>query len=149
MMESTFRRCRGDGGFVGGAEGILFGIAVVVVGALLVYNAWAVVDAKMAASSAAREAVRFYVESDGDQSAASAVGRDAFGASTGLDPSLLEISINGSFERCSRITAIASYRVPAIRLPFGAWGEAFLVTASHSELVDPYRSGLRGSSACD
>ena len=70
MMESTFRRCRGDGGFVGGAEGILFGIAVVVVGALLVYNAWAVVDAKMAASSAAREAVRFYVESDGDQSAA-------------------------------------------------------------------------------
>ena len=44
-------RRRGDDGFVGGAEGMLFGVVVFVFGLLLMFNAWAVVDAKMAVSS--------------------------------------------------------------------------------------------------
>ena len=49
-------------------EVIPFGVLTFVVGALLIANAWAVVDAKMAVSAAAREATRAYVEapSEGD-----------------------------------------------------------------------------------
>ena len=39
-----------------------FGLLTFVVGTLLVANAWGVVDAKLAVTSAAREAVRAYVE---------------------------------------------------------------------------------------
>ena len=43
-----------------GMEVIPFGLLTFVVGALLVANAWAVIDAKMAVSAAAREATRAY-----------------------------------------------------------------------------------------
>jgi hypothetical protein len=46
-----------------GIEALPFGFLVLVAGSLLLANAWAVVDAKFAASAAAREAVRVYVES--------------------------------------------------------------------------------------
>ncbi len=51
-----------DGGQVAGIETIPFGILLFVIGALLVANAWAVIDVKMAVTSAAREAARTYVE---------------------------------------------------------------------------------------
>ena len=53
-----------DCGQVGGIEVLPFGLLVFIVGTLLVANAWAVVDAKLAVTSAAREAVRSYVEAD-------------------------------------------------------------------------------------
>ncbi len=57
-----------------------FGVLIFVVGALLVTNAWGVVDAEIAADAAAREAVRTYVEApDGDRRGrrrASSRGRD-------------------------------------------------------------------------
>lgn len=144
------RRLRGDDAFVGGAEALIFGVVVFVVGALLMANAWAVVDAKMAVSSAARETARTYVESDGDLAAADAVGRAAFAASTGLDPGRLAFAgATGAFERCARITVTYRYQVPALSLPGGAgWGSAFEVSASHSEIVDPYRAGLEGEARC-
>ncbi len=51
----------GDAGQAG-LEAVLFGVLVFVLGTMLVVNAWAVVDAKLAATSAAREAARSYVE---------------------------------------------------------------------------------------
>ncbi len=42
------RRARGDAGQVGGFEAIPFGVLVFVLGALLITNAWAVIDAKLA-----------------------------------------------------------------------------------------------------
>ena len=57
-------RAGGDGGQVGGIEALPFGLLVFVVGALLVANAWAVVDAKLAVDAAARQATRHYVEAD-------------------------------------------------------------------------------------
>ena len=56
------RRCADERGAVGGIEVLPLGMLVLVVGTLLVVNAWAVVDAKLAASAAAREAARAYVE---------------------------------------------------------------------------------------
>ena len=144
------RRLSGDDGFVGGAEAFIFGVVVFVGGTLLMANAWAVVDAKMAVSSAARETARTYVESDGDLATAEAVGHAAFAATTGLDPTRLALTgAAGTFERCGRITVTYRYRVPALSLPGGiGWGSGFEVSASHSEIVDPYRAGLEGEARC-
>ncbi len=140
----------GDAGFVGGAEGMLFGVVVLVFGMLLAFNAWAVVDAKMAVSSAARETTRTLVESEGDIAAADAAGRAAFAASSWMDPSSLAgPDVNGELRRCARVQVRYSYPVPAISLPGGfGWGRGFEVSASHSEIVDPFRSGLDGEAVC-
>ncbi len=133
---------------VGGSEAMLFGVLVMVVGVLLIFNAWAVVDTRSGATSAARETVRTWVESDGDLAVAMARGREAFAGSTGLDPAKLQFDVRGEFRRCARVTVTARYAVPALRLPFGSWGTGFEVVASHSEIVDPYRSGLEGEAEC-
>ena len=69
-------------GQVGGIEGLVFGVLVFVFGALLVANAWAVVDAKSAASVAAREAARVCVESSYADAVAVEAGLLAFEGST-------------------------------------------------------------------
>ncbi len=129
---------------------MLFGVVVFVFGMLVMFNAWAVVDTKMAVASAARETTRTLVESDGSAAAAVAAGRAAFAASTGLDPAgLVGPRIDGEIRRCGRVRVTYSYRVPAISLPGGfGWGHGFEVTASHSEIVDPFRSGLDGEAVC-
>jgi hypothetical protein len=62
VSRPSARRWSGDDGFAGGLEALVFGVLIFVIGTLLVVNAWAVVDAKFATSSAAREAVRAAVE---------------------------------------------------------------------------------------
>ncbi|OWY59270.1 hypothetical protein B7486_75485, partial [cyanobacterium TDX16] len=139
-------------GAVGGIEVLPLGVLVLVVGTLLVVNAWAVVDAKLAASAAAREAARAYVEApDGgaaDREARAAAAETVEGH--GRDPELLEVQrTDGSFVRCERIRFEAAYPVPALVLPWiGGFERAITVGASHSEIIDPYRSGLGGEAAC-
>ncbi len=144
------RRCRGDAGFVGGSEGILFGVVVFVFGLLVMFNAWAVIDAKMAVGSAARETTRTLVESNGSSNAAVEAGRNAFAATSNFDPAGLNgPAFSGTFERCGRVSATYTYDVPAIALPGGiGWGSGFTVSATHTEIVDPYRSGLEGEAEC-
>jgi hypothetical protein len=55
---------RDDRGQVGGIEALPFGLLVFVVGSLLVANAWAVIDAKIAVDAAARQAARAYAEAE-------------------------------------------------------------------------------------
>lgn len=138
---------------VGGIEALPFGILVFVVGALLVANAWAVVDAKLAVDAAARQATRHYVESDGAETAAveaglaalEAHGRDPVDATVGIS-SLEGADGQQGFSRCARVTFTATYEVPALSIPWiGGFGGGIDVSSSHSELVDPYRSGLPGS----
>jgi hypothetical protein len=52
--------------------------------------------------------------------------------------------------RCARATFTATYRVPALTLPWiGGYGGGFRVTSSYSELVDPFRNGVPGEAeAC-
>jgi putative hemolysin len=151
----------GDRGQVGGVEALPFGILVFVVGALLVANAWAVVDAKLAVDAAARQAARHYVEAevDGGRGAAGAeqaavdAGLAALEAH-GRDPAEATVTLSAlegtggqvGFTRCARATFTASYEVPALTVPWiGGFGDGIDVTSSHSELVDPYRSGVPGS----
>ena len=148
-------RCRGDAGQVGGIEVLPFGLLVFVVGSLLVANAWAVVDAKFTTDAAARQAVRTFVEGDEESvahRAAIAAGLEAI-EGHGRDPGRATITSVGpaSLSRCVRVTFEAEYEIPAISLPFiGGYGQApFRVRSTHSELVDPFRSGVPGEAeAC-
>lgn len=127
-------------------EVIPFGVLTFVVGVLLVANAWAVIDAKMAVSAAAREATRAFVEAPvgGDpMGLADAAARSAI-AGAGRDPAKLTLTpLEAVFERCETVQYEASYRVPAVQVPWvGGFGAGFTATARHAEVVDPYRSGL-------
>jgi hypothetical protein len=142
----------GEEGFVGGFEGLLFGLLLFVVGTLLIANAWAVVDTKFAADAAARQAVRTYVEAPDVAEAgpdAQTAAADAL-AGYGRDPSRATVRlVAGGFVRCERVTISVHYPSPLVVLPWiGTIGTGEGVTAVHSELVDPFRTGLPGTSTC-
>ena len=137
-----------------GIEVLPFGLLVFVVGVLLVSNAWAVIDAKMAVAAAAREATRAYVEAPAGADAlalARAAAEEAI-RGAGRDPARLQlVPETAGFVRCQRVTFAASYQVPAVSLPWIAdYGDGFTTTARHSEVVDPYRTGVAlGTERCD
>ncbi len=142
-------------GAVGGIEMLPFGLLIFFAGTMLIANTWVVIDAKMATSSAARESVRFLVESDGDINGALAHGESAFDAQVKSGGALgsFEVEsggvIDSSFVRCARVTATYEYTTPVISVPFiGSWGNGIHVQSSHSEIVDPYRAGLGTASLC-
>lgn len=141
------RRIRRDeSGQVAGIEAIPFGLLTFVVGALFIANAWAVIDAKLAVSAAAREATRAFVEApvDGDPLAlADEAARSAI-AGAGRDPGRLALTpLEATFARCETVRYRASYQIPAIRVPWlGGFGSGFTVNATHAEVVDPYRTGV-------
>jgi hypothetical protein len=142
----------GERGAVGGVEVLPFGFLVFVVGALLLANAWAVVDAKLAVESAAREAGRAYVEApDGEHAGnlAVAAARSSI-AAVGRDPDrMVVVTDDPPFERCAVVRVEAAYRVPALRLPFvGGFGSGITVHGRHREVVDPFRAGLGPRSRC-
>lgn len=121
-------------------------------GLVLLSSAWGAVDAKATAAAAAREAARAYVEAaDGDSGAdAARAAAEDVARGYGRDPSRLGLVRSGeAFARCARITYQASYPLPVLRVPFldssvGGW----TVSARHSEIVDPYRSGLPRAADC-
>jgi len=147
---SARRRLHGDAGQVGGIEALPFGVLIFVLGSLLVANAWAVVDAKFATDSAARQAARTFVEGTEPSEALRAAieaGRQSI-EGHGRDPDHAVITAQGvpRLVRCERVSFTASYTVPALSLPLiGGFGRSpFHVRSTHSELVDPFRDGLPG-----
>jgi hypothetical protein len=143
-----------ESGQVAGIEAVPLGFLVFVVGVLFVTNAWAVIDAKMTVASAAREAARAYVEAEGAGAAlpAAEAAADEVVRAGGRDPNRLQLtSPSSAFARCQRVMFTAAYPVPAITLPWiGGFGHGFTARARHSELVDPYRSGVPlGADRCD
>lgn len=136
------RRRSDQRGFVGGFEALPFGLLVFAAGSLLLANAWAVIDANAAASSAAREAVRVLVESaDGDASAASARAMETI-EGYGKERHRASVEWSGTFRRCRPVTATVRYRVPTVLVPWiASFGGVVTTSASHTAIVDPYRSG--------
>jgi hypothetical protein len=149
-----------DRGQAGGIEALPFGVLVFVIGTLLVANAWAVVDAKLAVDASARQATRHFVEADvgtgtveDAELAATQAGLDALVAH-GRSAVRADVRLTGlvpapgqtGYSRCARATFTATYAVPVLTLPWvGGFGTGIGVTSSHSELVDPYRDGVPGS----
>jgi glutamate 5-kinase len=137
---------------MGGLWGWIFGLLMFVVGMLLVARTWAVVDTKFAVDAAARQAVRTYVEAP-DATAAGAEADQAADtalAGYGRHPSQAGVAlVSGTFSRCSLVTIKVTYPSPLLELPWlGSVGRHGEVTATHSELVDPFRTGLPGTSSC-
>lgn len=148
---------RGDRGQVAGVEVLPFGLLVFIAGGLLLANIWGVVDAKFATDAAAREATRYVVESArGDvepaiiRSGASDVALETLADHGRTGPATVEIEPDAAMlTRCQRIRVTVSTEVPAIRIPFiGGFGDPFDIVATHSELIDPTRSGVDGRADC-
>ncbi len=145
-------RRREERGQLGGLEGLAFGVLVFVIGTLVVVNAWAAIDAKLAAASAAREAARAYVESadgeDAEQEAAAAAAQALRGY--GRDPDRMTLRHSpGAFGRCRRVTFTVEYPVSLAAIPLiNRPALTFVAASRHSELVDPFRSGLSGEANC-
>jgi hypothetical protein len=142
---------RGEEGQVGGIEALFFGLLVLVLGTLVIANAWGVIDAKVAAAGAAREATQAFVQaptgSDPTAMARAAAVRAIL--AQGRDAARMTVLVSGNLSRCSRVVAEVRYRVPLIVVPMlGGMGSGFTASARHSELVDPYRSGLARTASC-
>jgi hypothetical protein len=152
---TAMRRCRGDAGQVAGIEVIPFGILTFVIAMLVIANAWGAVDADLATTSAAREAVRAFVEAPDEATAqeqavaaatAALIGHGRSAASTTV--SIAYTGFRG-WARCSRVTVVVRHPMPVLRVPIiGGFGHGFDSVATQSEIIDPYRSGLDGDAEC-
>lgn len=154
MIASHHRRSspRAQTGFAGGIEVLPFAVLIFVLGTVLVANAWAVVDAKLAVEAAAREATRAYVEA-GDADRAGAASRTAAEGAfegSGRDPRDLRLQHSSdAYIRCTRVDFEASYLVHAVRLPvIGGLGHGVTVVGRHREIIDPFAAGFGAENDC-
>jgi hypothetical protein len=120
------------------------GFLVFVVSSIMILNAWTAVDAWMAVSTASREGARVFVESDADDAWPRAQDRIAtvmenYGRADRTAPPAAPTT---AFERCAVVTVRVGYELAFISLPFFEdFGSLTTIEASHSERIDPYRSG--------
>ncbi len=153
-MSDRRARARGDAGQVGGIEVLPFGFLVFIAGTLLFANVWGVIDAKLAVTSAAREAARAYVEAPDEATAITAANQRAQEtlAAYGRAGERADVGVPSApagHVRCARISITVSYDVPALAIPFmGGFGDLTPVTSTYTELVDPFRDGLEGAATC-
>jgi hypothetical protein len=99
--------------------------------------------------------VRRYVEAP-DQAHATANARNVASETIeghGRDPASMQLRIEHeggrSWARCTRVRVTVTYPIPALALPWiGGYGHGFAATASHSEIVDPFRAGVPGEGTC-
>ncbi len=156
MMEGRRRSCQlpdtgRSAGFVAGSEALVFGL-LLVLATIVVLNAWSAIDARFATAAAAREAVRAVVDAplgaDLDTAAVGAA-REAF-AGYGREPGDLEVVWDGEppgpqQARCAEVRFRVHATVDVVAVP--RWGDrpSYRVVAVHTERIDPFRSGLEGS----
>jgi hypothetical protein len=148
----TGRAIRAEGGQAA-AEVLAVGAIVVITVTLVVVRTWAVVDAKFRIESAAREAARAYVEASGPGEADADARRAAWSAMGVGGPTDVPgdpagfYERRGGFGRCERIDIRLRWEVPGLRAWVVTLG-AVTVTGSHTEVVDPYRTGRDGPARC-
>ncbi|MHB8464306.1 MAG: hypothetical protein ACYDH6_18320 [Acidimicrobiales bacterium] len=141
---------RSERGQVAGLEAMAFGTLVLIVGILLIANAWGVIDAEAAARTAAREGAHAYAKAAGTTSSEAAAVADRAATET-LDQlgwSGGRVGAHAVFVRCHLVTYVVTVLVPVLRLPWLNAGPALVrATAHHTERVDPYRSGVPDGAA--
>lgn len=129
-----------------GWEALVLGLVVFVFGTLFVANVWAVIDAKMAATSAAREAARAFALAEEDAAGAAGTAAEQALAAQGWPRAAGEVlGLDGVHARCAVVTATVTLSVEPIAVPTGGFTHAFPVRSSHRERVDPLRGGLGGA----
>ena len=133
-----------------GFELLPFLVLVFVIGTLVFAQAWSVIDAKLATTSAAREASRTFVEQPAGTSDSSAVaaavnaGIEAAGSHAPGRITSIAVVQGGVLRRCERVTFEATQTVPMLRIPLVGGAGSMTVRSTHAEIVDPYRDGLEG-----
>jgi len=148
-VASRDRGRRGQGGFVAGSDGLIFGTLVLLCGSLMIINAWAVIDTRVALDSAAREYLRTYGEQPDGPTARAAGERAARTVLSrrGTDSSHLTFTIEPrveSFGPCQLAEVGLIVTVPAIEVPFLDGVGSRSVTVTHTELVDAHREMSTG-----
>ncbi|MCZ7525481.1 MAG: hypothetical protein M5U14_03285 [Acidimicrobiia bacterium] len=146
-MRAARRRAggRGEAGFVAlewatGIGLLLFPVAVLVVA----LPAWS--ERQVAATVAAREAARAWVESGDDTAGFLAAGTavDEVVANHGIDPGEVSVGYEGTVrtrDPGARVRVTVSVEMPVLAFPgLFAEGRFFTWSAVHQEPVDPYRS---------
>ena len=150
MNRSLDRRRRERGAVEVLAPAVLVGLA----GTLLLVQAWAVLDARLAVQGAAHAAGRAYVAEARPASAATRAHEAASlaYAGAGQDPRALRLEIvapPGAVQRCAVVRFIAVASVPSLRLPFlGRFGPPVTVRGRDAQLVEPFRARRPGSVRC-
>ncbi len=152
MRRIAARRVRHDASGVVGAEVLPFVILVFVGGTLVLAQAWAALDAKIAAVAGAREAARTFVEHRGPRfgdavhAATDAGGQAMSGYRLSGEASVRPVGPT-RLRRCERVTFEATREVPRLGLLGSRWSPV-AVSARASEIVDPFRHGLDGRAPC-
>lgn len=138
-----------EGGFVAGAESLIFGVVIFVLGTIVVLNAWSALDARFAAAAAARDAVRAVVQAPAgsDLAAVAESAAVAAFAGHGREPAGLEVIWIGDGDgpqraRCGEVRFRVETTVDVVLLPRWSSPPSFQVSALHAELVESYRAGI-------
>jgi hypothetical protein len=130
---------------MGGVEVLPVAALVTIFVTLLVMSAWNVIDAKFAATAAAREGARVAVEEFDAGSAVRAANRTwlAHGRK-----GTMEVEVSGAVARCGRFVVTVSSNVEPLSLPVVSRWSAVTVRSTHSEVFDAHRPGLSGTATC-
>ncbi len=133
-----------------GAE-VIAGCIVLIIGLVFVFaNLWAVIDAKMAVSSAARNAAQAYVEESTPGDAEFAARAEARELLSSRFPERWNAQMSSDgFERCQPVSVRVTVDIALISVPFlGSFGGTKTVSATHRSRIDPFRSGVPGEIHC-
>jgi len=136
-------RRHGERGAVGGGEGVIFGMLILVAGTLVILNLWALLDTRMALDSAAAEYLRTYTEQQGFFQArytADVALKDTL-TQRGFSPDRVSIRVGEpqGFGPCAEVTVQLSTQVPWARVPFIGGAGSTSVSVTQSELIDAHR----------
>ncbi|MCX6524047.1 MAG: hypothetical protein NTX58_04650 [Actinobacteria bacterium] len=142
-MRLPRHRHLGERGAVGGGEGVIFGMLILVAGTLVILNLWAILDARMALDTAASEYLRTYTEQQYFFQArvvGEAAAKDSL-TQRGLSP--YRVSIQASepqgFGPCAVAVVQLTTQVPWVRVPFLAGAGSTTVRVTQTELIDAHR----------
>ncbi|MEX0869009.1 MAG: hypothetical protein WD011_04990 [Nitriliruptoraceae bacterium] len=154
-MDGSTRRLRTDSreaAFVGGAEALIFGVLLFVVGSLILVNGWAVIDARFAAANAARAATRAAISTPigSDPHVQARVAADRVLRQDGHKDVEYDVVAerSTSLGRCDPVRYRVTIRVHPTALGRFGWSDGIDVMATSGQVVDPYRSGLPAGRQC-
>lgn len=138
-----------QGGFVAGTESLAFGVLILVAGAILIVNAWSMVDSRLTLDAAAREYLRSYTEAS-DPLAATTQGRSALlrvidGRAALVEGLSMQEPDPASFGPCAPALLELSVDVPSIRMPFVGDFGSHQVNVRHVELINAHKQMSGGA----
>ncbi|CAB4558421.1 unannotated protein [freshwater metagenome] len=144
MSRGTLRRGHTrERGAVGGGEGVIFGMLILVAGTLVILNLWSILDTRMALEAAAGEYLRTYTEQQNFFQArvvGEAAAKDSL-AQRGITPARVEIlpSEPQGFGPCAVAVVQLRTQLPWVRVPFIGGAGSTSVSVTQTELIDAHR----------